>query len=236
MVDPVSAAGAAALTPKAAAGIAAGGAVLEAGLSSAFNAWQANKSMRFQERMSNTSHQREVLDLQKAGLNPILSAKYGGSSTPPGAQAQSVPSQGTAKAIEAALAKGQMSVQQATVDDLNSAAALKRAQAADVTITQQSRIDEMIARAQETLSRLPVNSNMAEKILQEIKNLKAQKELIKSQTDHSAAQLHKEQVKALPWEAAKSAVETWKDRFNKAREWIKKDPVRQWWKKRKGGK
>lgn len=68
--------------------------LISSGLSFA-GQWMANDSneeiasdnRNFQEFMSSTAHQREVDDLRKAGLNPMLTGKYGGSSTPPGASA-----------------------------------------------------------------------------------------------------------------------------------------------------
>lgn len=49
-----------------------------------YNSTEALANREWQERMSNTSYQRAVEDMKKAGLNPILAFANGGASTPGG--------------------------------------------------------------------------------------------------------------------------------------------------------
>lgn len=54
-----------------------------------FNAEESQKQRDFEERLANTSYQRAVADMKKAGINPIMLMGNGGADVPQGASASS---------------------------------------------------------------------------------------------------------------------------------------------------
>lgn len=76
----------------------------EAQINRDFQAEQAEQNRAWQEKMANTSYQRAVEDLKKAGLNPVLAAINGGAGIGTGAMASG--SQASAGATSGASASG----------------------------------------------------------------------------------------------------------------------------------
>jgi hypothetical protein len=107
--------------------------------------------MKFQEYMSNTAHQRQMDDLKAAGINPMLSAKLGGASSPAGASYQA------------------SNVGAAAVEGYGRVSSAKQAQAQTKQIEAQTQFTK-----QQTLNAIQQNKNLKQAFkvaVQQVKNM-----------------------------------------------------------------
>lgn len=129
-----------------------------------------NRQEKYQTRMANTAHQREVRDLRAAGLNPILSAMGGnGASSPVGAlYTPDNPAKGLSANIQQTLLNKHMMSKideetktQLTQQQLNSAAAQREIANANLSIKQ---LEAVNAAVQRDMSAAAVNSATAKNL------------------------------------------------------------------------
>jgi hypothetical protein len=143
-------------------------------LSSGLNLYSAAQNRKWQERMSNTAHQREVADLRAAGLNPILSAtRMGGASTP-------TPPTATVENAFAGVGAGISSAAQAKLTRAQLAAQLESTAYQQMVTRQQAHgayLDNLV-KQQDVLRQSIVTEQMAEDLnltKEEIRQIEANK-------------------------------------------------------------
>lgn len=192
---------------KAVAGPIIGGLFGKSGQESANaqTAASAKEQMDFQERMSNTSYQRGMEDMRKAGLNPMLAFMKGGASVPDGARYE-------AKNEMSQMASGLSDVNLNQVENINASTALQTAQAkkalaeADLVNAQTAEVQERtptyaksieLTDAQISKVKTEVGHILADidlkgqefaKVMAEVNNVIKSGKLIDAQTEHSLAQ------------------------------------------------
>lgn len=162
----------------------------EAATARSFNAAEAKINRDFQERLSNTAHAREIKDLRSAGLNPILSAKYGGSSTPSGSVATASAPSGSSATRQAARIEDELGPAVSTalqtrrvkqeIENMRATEALTRTQqtrerAQIANIAAKTETERMEPRLRERQAELA--GATTQKVIEEAKNVRQQFEL-----------------------------------------------------------
>lgn len=182
----------------------------------AINLYLADKQQDFQRNMANTAHQREVNDLRKAGLNPILSARHGGAAVPPGARADIA----TPEVTSARQGMSQMAMNKAQIEDITSAAKLKDAQTADLNLTQVDRLELMRAQKEQALAQARKTGGIdTAKVAEEIRQISAQIDNLRVLTQSSALDQQKKRAVGQMWEIPADAISKGKEGW------------RSWWEK-----
>lgn len=145
-----------------------------------FNSAEAAKARAWSEGMANTAYQRQVKDMEAAGINPMLAImKGGGAATPGAAQASSASSSApSAPRMESALNKGV----QSALDAL-------RLRNEFATVKADTELKGIQKTVQESVSEREKNSAKIEKTRQEIIDAQAPAAKARAEADKRSAEI-----------------------------------------------
>ena len=113
-----------------------------------FSASEAAKNRDWQKMMSDTAHQREIRDLQAAGLNPVLSAMGGnGAAVTSGATASGLTSSGAMGEVDRSASSGLVSLLGSLLSSQTQLASMAMSARSNEAIADKNRaMNELIAR------------------------------------------------------------------------------------------
>lgn len=179
------------------------------------------KQLDWEERMSNSAWQRGVLDMQNAGLNPMLAFSQGGASTPSVSAATVQPTDALARGVSSAGTRAMLALQaeqlQAQTENVRAQTEKTRAETPGIKVTsanaeerQQAEIAEIRHRTTNYMAQQDLTDKQREQIEQMLPSLVRQVQqataLTSQQTSSAKTQ---EDLAKLGFPEARASADMW---------------------------